>query len=186
MVVSEKPQRRVFVAVPVPGEVRAALADRLTAAEIPGRVVPPENWHFTLRFVGWVDEVGYDRLLGALDVSQLGSPFEIGLGSMGAFPRPGRANVVWLDVIRGMERLEELASVAEEAARSAGFEAEERPFRVHLTLSRVRPAEDVSDLVSGFPAVGLDWRCASIVVYQSHLGRGGARYEALETFPLSR
>ncbi len=186
MVVTEGPQRRVFVAVPVPDEVRAALADRLGRAQIPGRVVPPENWHLTLRFLGWVDEVGYDRLLAALDGSDLGPSFKISLGEMGAFPRPRKATVVWLDLTEGMERLRELADAAEEAAQTAGFAPEERPFRVHLTLSRVRPSEDVSDLIADFPPVDLEWRCRSVMVYESHLGRGGARYEALETFPLSR
>ena len=94
--------------------------------------------------------------------------------------------MIWLAVSRGLNRLEELAAAAEEAAQSAGFGPEDRPFRAHLTLSRVRPAEDVSALVESFPGADLGWRCESVVVYRSHLGRGGARYEPLETFPLSR
>jgi 2'-5' RNA ligase len=185
VVVSEEKARRIFIAVPVPGEVRAALADRLSEVEIPGRVVLPENWHLTLRFLGWADRVGYERALAALDSADLGARFRIALGAMGAFPRPGNASVIWLDVIEGLERLTELAEVSEEAARVAGFQPEERPFRVHLTLSRVRPTRDVRPLVEGFPAVGIGWRCESVVVYESHLARGGARYEALEAFPLS-
>jgi len=76
--------------------------------------------------------------------------------------------------------------VAEEAAQSAGFGPEDRLFRAHLTLSRVRPAEDVSGLLETFADAGVGWRCRSVVVYRSHLGRGGARYEPLETFPLTR
>jgi 2'-5' RNA ligase len=176
----------VFVAVPLPGEIRAALVDRLDGVTIPGRVVPAENWHLTLRFLGWVDQVSYERMLAALDASDLGNPFRIGLGAMGAFPRPKKATVVWLAVNDGVARLDELAIVSEEAAVDAGFKGEERPFRPHLTLSRVRPQEDVSRLVDDFPDVGLGWTCEEIVVYQSHTGRGGARYEALETFPLTR
>jgi 2'-5' RNA ligase len=185
VVVSEG-RRRLFVAVPLSGEVQAALVERLDGVAIPGRVVPPENWHLTLRFLGWVDQVGYERLLGALDSSDLGSSFRMGLGALGAFPRPSKATVVWVAVTEGVDRLEELAVVADEAALDAGFEGEERPFRAHLTLSRVRPQEDVSRLVDGFAEVGLSWRCETVVVYQSHTGRGGPRYEALETFPLTR
>jgi 2'-5' RNA ligase len=108
------------------------------------------------------------------------------LGEMGVFPRPRSATVIWLAVSRGQERLEELAAAAEEAAQSAGFGPEDRPFRAHLTLSRVRPAEDVSALVESFPGADLGWRCESVVVYRSLLGRGGARYEPLETFLLAR
>ena len=179
-------RRRLFVAVPLPGEVRAALAERLDGVPMPGKVVPPQNWHLTLRFLGEVDEVGYERLLAALDISDLGNTFRVSLGAMGAFPRSRKATVVWLAVTDGVARLEELAEETDEAALAAGFESEERPFRAHLTLSRVRPQEDVSTLVDSVPDVGLDWRCEEIVVYQSHTGRGGARYEALETFSLNR
>ncbi|MGH8915118.1 MAG: RNA 2',3'-cyclic phosphodiesterase [Acidimicrobiia bacterium] len=177
---------RTFVAVPLPKEVRMALADRLGPLVMPGKVVPAENWHLTLRFLGRTDQVAYERLLAALDASELGSRFEVGLGEMGAFPRVTKATVVWLAVSRGAARLGELAAVAEEAAQSAGFGPADRPFRPHLTLSRVRPAQDVSRVVEGFRGAGVDWRCGSIVVYRSHTGRGGARYEPLETFTLTR
>jgi 2'-5' RNA ligase len=176
---------RLFVAVPLPDEVRMALADRLGPGTVPGKVVPPENWHITLRFLGHADEVGYERMLGALEGSDLGPEFEVGLGEMGAFPRLRSATVTWLAVTQGRARLEELAAEVEGAAQAAGFAPEDRPFRAHLTLSRVRPPEDVSRQVEGFPGAGVGWRCRSIVVYRSHPGRGGVSYEPLETFPLA-
>lgn len=161
-----------------------ALADRLGPVAVPGKAVPPENWHITLRFLGSTDQVAYERYLAALDYSGLGAEFDVGLGEMGAFPRPRSATVTWLAVTEGQDRLADLASEAEEVALSAGFAPEDRPFRAHLTLSRVRPPEDVSRLVEEFPAVDLRWSCRSIVVYRSHPGRGGVRYEPLEVFPL--
>lgn len=177
---------RTFIAVPLPDEVRLALADRLGEVTFPGSVVPPQNWHITLRFLGWTDDVALDRLLAALDDSDLGPSFDIGLAEIGAFPRARNATVIWLAVSNGQARLEELVAEAEEAAQGAGFSPEDRPFRAHLTLSRVRPAQDVGKLVDSFPGADLGWRCRSVVVYRSHLGRGGARYEPLETFPLRR
>jgi 2'-5' RNA ligase len=177
---------RIFVAVPLTDEARMALADRLTPFDLPGTVVPPANWHITLRFIGWTDDVGYDRLLASLDQAELGPGFEVEVGEMGAFPRPKRATVLWLGVTKGQSRLEEVADAVEESVQAAGFDGEERPFRPHLTLSRIRPPLDVTGLTDSFPGADLGWRCRSIVVYRSHLGRGGARYEPLETFPLSR
>jgi RNA 2',3'-cyclic 3'-phosphodiesterase len=177
---------RVFVAAPLPDEVRIALADRLREVEVPGKVAPPENWHITLRFLGSLDEVVYERFLGLMDTSDLGHSFRAGLGGLGAFPRPRSATVVWVDVDRGGDRLFELSAVCEEAAQGAGLAPEDRPFRPHLTLSRLRPGQDVTDLVSGSGGFGIQWRCDSVVVYRSHLGRGGARYEPLETLPLIR
>ncbi len=170
----------------MPDEIRLALADGLGGVAIPGRLVPPENWHLTLRFLGGIDQVVSERLLAALDQAELGTRFKLALRGLGAFPRPEKATVVWLGVTEGRDRLEDLSDIAESAAVSAGVGPEDRPFRPHLTLSRVRPEEDVTGLLETGADLGVSWRCQSIVVYRSHLGRGGARYEPLETFSLSR
>ncbi len=175
---------RIFVAVPLSEEARVVLTGLLDGIDMPGSVVPPANWHITLRFIGRADDVAFDRLLGSLDEAGLGRAFDLELGEMGAFPRPKSATVLWLGVAKDQARLGELAVEVEDAVQAAGFEAEERPFRPHLTLSRVRPPVDVTRLIASFPRAGLGWRCSSIVVYRSHLGRGPARYEPLETFPL--
>lgn len=177
---------RIFVAVPLPEEVRMALADRLAPLDLPGTVVPPANWHITLRFLGWTDDVAYDRLLASLDETEMGRAFDLELGEMGAFPSPKSSTVLWLGVSKGQTRLEEVAAQVEEAVQAAGFDGEDRPFRAHLTLSRIRPPGNVTRLIASFPGAGLRWRCETVVVYRSHLGRGGARYEPLETFPLVR
>jgi RNA 2',3'-cyclic 3'-phosphodiesterase len=173
---------RVFLAVPLPGEIALAIGDRL--AGVPGRVVPSSNLHLTLRFLGQVDQLGYERFLGALYQAHLGASFGVSLGDWGAFPNPRRATVLWLAVVEGVDRLGELAEVAEEAALRAGLGAEERPFQPHLTVSRIRPPADLTG--TGLSGRGIRWRCREVVMYRSHLVRGGARYEPLDVFPLSR
>lgn len=161
-----------------------ALEARLSGIEIPGKVVPAENYHLTLRFLGAVEEVAYERFLAGLDESELGAGFRIGIEGLGAFPNARRATVLWAGVTEGSERLEQMAEVAERAAGAAGLDAEERPFRPHLTLSRMRPQQDVTTLVDGSADVSVRWRCDRVVVFRSHPGPGGVRYEPLETFPL--
>jgi 2'-5' RNA ligase len=177
---------RVFAAVPLPAEVRLALDDKLQQHQLPGKVAPPENWHLTLRFLGNVEEVSYQRFLAALDTADLGQRFRVALSRLGAFPNPKRATVLWVGLSQGLDELGELALTAEEAAQTAGLPAEERPFRPHLTLSRIRPQVDVSSLLEAFGDTGIGWRCETMVVYRSHLGSEGARYEPLEIFNLRR
>lgn len=177
---------RVFAAVPLPGEVRAGLAARLEDMDIPGKPVPAENWHLTLRFLGSVDEVAYERFLAGLAQSDLGQAFAVQLGGLGAFPRPGRATVLWVGIAEGVDRLSEMAAISEEAAQGAGLEAEDRPFHAHLTLSRIRPPVKVQGLIESTEPIGLQWVCDRLVVYQSHLGGSHARYEPLETYELVR
>lgn len=178
--------KRVFAAVRLPDEVRLALADRLSSLSVPGRAAPPDNWHLTLRFLGIVDEPTLDRFVAALDMSDLGDPFRLVLEGLGAFPRPGNATVLWVGIGGDLESLADLSAVVEECAVGAGLDGEERPFSPHLTLSRIRPPEDVSELISDAPEFGLGWECQELIVYRSHLGGGPARYEPLETITLGR
>lgn len=181
---------RLFVAVTPDQASRLAvfglLEESLGGRALPGRPVPAGNWHFTLRFLGDTDEVAYERLLSELDRVGWPSPFRVRLGGLGAFPRAARATVLWLGVSEGEEPLLDLAATVEESAQAAGFPEEERPFHPHLTLSRIRPHQDVRPTIEAVPAAGVSFDVDRVVVYRSHLGRGGARYEALERFPFTR
>jgi 2'-5' RNA ligase len=172
---------RVFVAAPLPPEIRFALAERLGELIIPGKLVPPENWHITLRFLDTVDRVTYERYLAALDpVGE--TAFPIALEGLGAFPSPRKATVFWAGVGKGSTQLALINEEAEEAALAAGLSPEERPFHPHLTLSRIRPPADVRDLMD--EDLELSWRCERLVVYRSHTTRDGARYEPLDSLNL--
>jgi len=179
---------RLFVAAPLTEEARHRLAHLLREAiprGLPGRPTPPENWHVTLRFLGMVDPVAADRVTAALDEADLGPGFSVRWSRLGAFPRPRRATVLWLGADRGAEEMAGLAERVESAVERAGFEPEDRPFRSHLTLSRIRPHQDVANLVDGVDPLDVVMAVTEVVLYRSHLGRGGARYERLESFPLA-
>lgn len=172
---------RVFLAVPLPPEIRFALDERLADLHIPGRVTPPENWHITLRFLDTVDRVTYERFLAGLDPLPE-TAFPLALDGFGAFPRAGKATVFWAGIGNGEAQLALLNEHAEEAALSAGLLPEERPFHPHLTLSRIRPPVDVGPIVG--EELDLSWRCERLVVYRSHLGRGVAHYEPIDSIDL--
>jgi 2'-5' RNA ligase len=173
---------RVFAAVPLPNEVRQALVERIAGLDIPGKLAPPENWHLTLRFLGAVDDVTFDRFLAGLAPVEEVRSFRVRLTGYGAFPNPRRSTVVWTGVDEGVNELTRLNEMAEEAAQAAGLSPEERPYHPHVTLSRVRPPANSEHLLG--EDLDLAWRCDRVVVYESRLGGGTARYEPLETFDL--
>lgn len=170
------PIGRVFAAVVPPTEVVVALDAAVSGLALPGRRVPPPNWHITLRFVGHVDAVTYERWLGAL--SRI-PPFsvEVRLHGLGAFPNPRRATVLWAGVQTA--ELADLAAQVEEAAQSAGIAPEERPFRPHLTLARVRPPADARALVDQTELPRVAWRSEEFQV----MAAVGSRYQRYESFP---
>lgn len=179
---------RLFLAVALDDEVRhglAAFLDRsLDGSSIPGKPVAPENWHVTLRFLGASSPEQADRVAGFLDERLSTPPFSISFAGLGAFPEPSRVGVLWLGIDRGAAELAEIADLCEEAAVAAGFNAHDRPFHAHLTLARLRPRRDVTPLVEGFPAFPLTQPVSEVVLFRSHFGGGGARYERLGALPL--
>ncbi len=178
---------RLFLAIPLNGHARDDIARLLDerAGRLPGRVVRPANWHLTLRFLGDVVPVTGDRIAAALDAADLGKEFDLSFGGLGAFPHARSATVLWIGVDRGAERAAALAESVEAAVANAGMPPEDRPFRAHLTLSRIRPQQDVTALLERVAPLRVRLTVKRVVLYRSHLGRGGARYEEVEEFLLA-
>lgn len=179
---------RLFLAVALDDNARHAIAahldDQLEGRLLPGRPVPPVNWHLTLRFLGPTPAQQRDKILAYLDEHLAVEPFRISFTGLGAFPRVSRASVLWLGAAGALEQLESAATICEAAAVAAGFEPEGRPFHAHLTLSRIRPPHDVRQLVDLVERVGVKLDVDAVTLYRSVLGSGPARYEVVERVEL--
>ena len=178
----EKPER-LFIGVPLTDAARDAIAKALPRT-LPGKLVPPENWHFTLRFLGSTARDAREKMVTALRAASYPKRFEISFNGLGAFPSARRARILWLGADRGADKLGMLATIAEQGARSAGFTPEARAFTAHLTLSRIDPLVSVAALVTSKPRFNIPMRVDRIVLFRSRLGGGPARYEEVETFTL--
>ena len=179
----ERASERLFVAVPLTEQARQEIVARLPA--LPGRLVPPQNWHFTLRFLGDTDPATRDRIIAGLSAAALGSRFAISFAGLGAFPRANRARIVWLGVDEGARRLIAVAESVENAARLAGFPAETRPFKPHLTLSRIEPTRSVADVLTSQRPVDVKMPVTHVALVRSQLGKGPAQYQVVERFALN-
>ena len=178
---------RLFLAVELPPVVREQLASLQAAlrATCGGwRWVRAENIHLTLRFLGELDAAGDAACREAWrEAAGQFRRFRVRLEEMGRFPASGRPRVLWVGVrAEPPNRLLQLAGALEEAARRRGFEPEARPYRPHLTLARAGPRPRLPDLdrVEPGPAAAVD----EVVLFQSRLGPGGARYTALDRIAL--
>ncbi|MFN2637982.1 MAG: RNA 2',3'-cyclic phosphodiesterase [Gemmatimonadaceae bacterium] len=179
---SPRPER-LFIGVPVTQDARAALASALPK-NIPGKIVAPDKWHFTLRFLGATSPEARKQIVDHLSRAKLGSPFRARFDAFGAFPNPRRARILWLGVTFGGDRLSDLAMIAEGAARKAGFVPEARAFTAHLTLSRIDPPQNVDALLAQNHRYGVEMPVTAVILYRSRLGGGPARYEEVERFNL--
>jgi len=176
---------RLFIGIPLTEDARQEIS-RSLPKNLPGKPVVPESWHFTLRFLGSTDTERRDKIVGHLQAARCGVPFTIRFSELGAFPRPNRARILWLGIDDGAERMIHLAAIAEAAARGAGFAAETKPFKPHLTLSRIDPPVSVQPLLVAKPRLAAHMLVDSVILYRSRLGGGPARYEEVVRIPLER
>ncbi|HJQ09676.1 MAG TPA: RNA 2',3'-cyclic phosphodiesterase [Gemmatimonadaceae bacterium] len=175
---------RLFIGVPLTEDARRGI-ERALPKNLPGKPVSRENWHFTLRFLGSTSPEAKDAVVAMLRAASCGKAFTIRFNELGTFPHTRRARILWLGIDEGAERMIQLAAIAEAAARSAGFEAETKPFKPHLTVCRIDPPLSVKTLLGSKPKFGMRMQVTAVVLYRSRLGGGPARYEEVERFELS-
>jgi RNA 2',3'-cyclic 3'-phosphodiesterase len=182
---------RCFVALPVPEPVRRWAAEVIAALKAGGpdvKWVEPGNLHLTLKFLGEASEDRVPDLVRALETACAGrAPLNLEITAPGAFPNARRPRVVWLGLAGDLTPLAELAAAVERALEPLGFPSEDRPFRAHLTLGRVRRPRKggrqpdtrslARDLAGSDFAAGPEFRAERVVLMQSTLTPGGAIYQ---------
>jgi 2'-5' RNA ligase len=181
---------RCFVAVPVPHALRASLSAAVehwrAEADVPGlRWTDPAGWHVTLAFLGWQDPPLVQDLVNALrGPVAAGVPATLQGAALGAFPTPRRARVVWYGINDPVERLGRLAAAVRSALTPLVPRlVDESAFRAHLTLARARDERgtNLTAWLAGHEAPSGSLPVERVILYRSHLGRGPARYEELES-----
>jgi 2'-5' RNA ligase len=184
---------RLFVAVPVADDVRAAVGNlmaQLAGPEAsieqraPGqpRWVRVEGLHLTLRFLGATPDVRQADLAEAVaTVASGAAPFGVTLSGGGAFPDARSPRVLWIGIVEGAPELNLLAGRLNGALERLGWAADDRPFQAHLTLARtdgVAGADQAATrLIDAARDLRLSWTPDRLVLYKSVLGRGPSRYE---------
>ena len=179
---------RLFFAIELDDAAREAAA--AVARELrrrPGgdgvRWVRTEALHVTLRFLGNVEAARVPALTESVrrEVAPLAA-FASRLGAAQLFPTPRRPRVVAIG-LSPEEPIARLAAAVERGVVGAGFEPEERPFRAHLTLGRVRERRfpEVHDLGV---AEAREFQVREAVLFRSELLPSGARHTPLERLSL--
>jgi 2'-5' RNA ligase len=184
--------RRLFVAVPIPGEVKEnlrALQDALRPLLRNVRWVKDDGIHVTLQFLGGTDEALVPDIEENLsEVSANLGKFEAACAGLGVFPRVKGARVVWAGVEGDVEAFEALQRGVGKALRKVGFKPERRRFTPHVTLGRVRGGErpdflqKALDEHQGEKLGG--FRVESFILYESILRPEGAEYRVVREFLL--
>jgi 2'-5' RNA ligase len=174
---------RAFLAVVPPPAARAwaESAQNSAAAAAPDlRWTKPEQRHLTLQFLGAVaDPTAVAEFVA--DSVLLRAPFLLSLGGGGAFPKPGRASVLWLGVHQGLGALTDLAETL------SPLSDDDRPFRAHVTLARTTRPRDLRAAVAALDACGESepWTVEEVILFDSVTRTGGAAHTVIAQFRLA-
>jgi 2'-5' RNA ligase len=180
---------RAFVAVEISPDIRGKarkLIAELATTSANVKWVEPENLHFTLKFLGDVPLLELPDICTAVADAVIDlPPFDVQAHGAGAFPTLERPRTVWLGVDEGADAMREVHDAVERGLAPHGFRQEQRRFRPHLTIGRVRnstPAgiQDLAERVAACRefAGGITDVC-EVVVFASELGRNGPKYDPL-------
>ena len=178
---------RLFIALDIPAEIRAALAgymERAHALTPEARLARVEGLHVTLKFIGHVDDAVVEPIKVALG-SIKAAPFKVKFTGAGFFPNANAARVFWAGVDGG-DPLQRLASSIDAALEKLGFQRETKPYHPHLTLARTssRPLRELRPLLDEpVPQFGT-MTAREFFLYQSQPQKGGSKYTKLERFAL--
>lgn len=172
----------LFVALRPPAAIRQRLI--ATMAGVPGvRWQDDDQLHLTLRFVGEIDRHRAEDVVAALGRVSGNAP-TLRLAGVGAFD-----NALWAGVTP-REPLAALHARVDGALRIAGIAPDRRAYLPHITLARLaRGRTDAPEarrwLGDHAALTSPEFRPDRLILYESKLGREGARYDAVAFWPLA-
>lgn len=179
--------KRVFLALDLPEDIRAALALQQFLLPMP-RKRPPESFHLTLVYLGETPLALLEAVHEAW--SELHMPaFSLQVQGFGLFG--GDRPRVCYAALAPNPALVALQARAEQAARRAGAAPEARRFAPHITLGRFPPPpieglmrlERAVAMGAGFAPPAFVVR--EMVLFESHPGGKSVRYTPLARYPLT-
>ena len=182
---------RVFAGLPLPEALAASVVKALAPARarFQARWVPAENLHVTLQFFGDLDDAALSAVKETFDQEELRRPaIESRLGPAGQFPPRGNARVLWIGLDKGGAEVrafwETLERLLAPLGRSGGplekLSREDRDFTPHITVARSGNSPVRNDWASEVVIPAVEFSISELILYQSLLGSGGARYAPLK------
>jgi len=179
---------RTFVCVELPAAERERLAELQARLRAHGARIgwaSTATMHLTLAFLGDVDE---SRVPDVIAASERGAAaadrFELRVAGCGGFPSLARPRVLWAGLGGDVAALVALQSRVVRELVGVGFPREERGFKPHLTIGRVKDDRDralraVADELARERLEGEPFEVSEVVVMKSELDPGGARHTPL-------
>ena len=184
---------RTFLAIEIPKEIleqferlQYRLGQSMTGVI---RWAKPGSTHLTLKFFGNITERDIRTIEDTLKAKAPAfTPIPIAVGTMGVFPSLSRPRVLWVGITTGLKELTATQAEVESALEKVGFEREQRPYRPHLTLGRMKTDRRIEGLDKAIEshkdfAAG-SFTAREMILFRSDLKPTGPVYTELAKFKL--
>lgn len=141
---------RTFAALNLAPDLRGAISrtqEQLKESGAHVSWVPTENLHISLAFIGDIFQSRVDEITHALDEAVTdASPFEIDIRDLGTFGKQNSPRVIWVG-IHNAEPMIELYERIKDLLAAIDIRLEDRPYKPHITLGRVKSSRNRSELI---------------------------------------
>lgn len=183
---------RTFIAFEIANDIKEAaetLINKLAPVQSAVKWVERKNMHLTLKFLGEVAEKKVPEIKARLKKSlETVEAFTVSFQGLMAFPSLKCPRVFCIKTNQGREKLERLKEIIECAMEDLGFARENREYKPHLTIGRVKSHKGVNKLKeifgdyekTNFGQMKVD----RVLLMKSTLTRTGPIYEVLEGYSL--
>jgi 2'-5' RNA ligase len=185
---------RAFLAIEPPENILQAMSrlQEKLKREISGRIswTKPQGQHLTLKFFGDISTEDVKNICTAVQKRVAsGQSLNLKIEKLGVFPDARRPRVIWCGVTGDVENLSVLERQLDSDFANIGFPAEDRPFRAHLTLGRIKDSHGLTGISEALTknsafAAG-EFNCTELILFQSKLSPQGSIYTKLADFALS-
>jgi len=185
---------RFFIAIDISPSIKKEIL-RLTAILKKGD--PDVKWvnenkiHITLKFLGNIEEKNIKPISEAIrEICRKHNTFNVTFSELGAFPRIAKPKVLWLGIDKGSDFLTNLAKDIDSGLVNIGFKSEEREFKPHLTIGRVRSLRNIPALTGSIKKTNFllkeTTEVNQVVLFQSILDPKGAIHNPISHFTLKQ
>jgi 2'-5' RNA ligase len=183
---------RVFIAIPIPPDLKATLAalqQEFRFLPLQASWVREPGFHITLKFLGEVESTQIEPIVSCIsEVAQRCEVFPLTLCGAGVFPHEANPKVLWVGIEDETGRMCQLQQALDLQLTKLGFAPEERAFAPHLTIARLKRVSRRAELLAHLK-VHRQSKFGQIEVCQlelieSQLHPSGARYSIVRTVPL--
>ena len=179
---------RIFIALPVNDDKiiqsLTDVADSLGVYRSILKIVPPVNYHITVKFFGQIEsDIAESLKKSFMSLNQL-NMVDFHIDKISTFSNRNNPSVIWAGLKCSEKPLVKIINSINELSLSFGFPAEKRNFVPHLTLARIKNNAKVPVELKDYLNSKIELKFSSslfneLILFESILKKTGPEYKKL-------